>query len=397
MTGRPGAASDGGRLWWFGALLVAAVVHAELMRRVERLGQAAAPGDLFVTTDSVWIVAGLLLLPFPLVVVLTAVCWFHQRARVTRNCPTYRAAFSAAASVLASAAAAAVLGAAGVDPAHVPHDIGQVVWLVVAILVRDVAGLALIVPAILLHQPGTRLRSVLPTRSEHALEVGLSVFGALFAVVLVTVPALLPLLAVQLGIVGYATRVPGLGETARRDGKTGLLRATYWHELAGREFARARRLDQPVGVLMIDIDRFKGINDRYGHLAGDVALRSVATAITTQLWRESLAGRFGGEEFVVFFRRLSQAQLCAVAERVRQAIDELAVVAPSPDRSVVPVPLTVSIGACWSADPRETLPAVLLAADSALFAAKNAGRNRTQLARTREPLPDAGHQQGGRV
>lgn len=358
---RPSAAE----LVWFGLLLLGGIIHAEMTKRVERLRRGAAPDLNFLTTDAVWLVSGLLLLPFPLVALLTLLIWIHCRLRVSRESPPHRVVFSVAASVLASATFALI----GVELAHLTQDIGQVGWLIVAVVVRDVVGVALIVPAILLQQPGTRIRSLVGSPTEHAFEIGSSVCGAVMAVVLVTAPVMAPLLVIQIFILGYAGRVPDLKRMAQRDGKTGMLSATFWHELAGREFTRAGRLGQPVGVLMIDIDHFKLINDRYGHLAGDAALRSVATAITSRIRHDDFAGRFGGEEFVVLFRNVTREQLRANAERLRGAVAELAV-----------PPLTVSIGASWSDDPRAALSDVLRAADTALFAAKDAGRNRTQLA-----------------
>lgn len=372
--------ASAGQVMWLGLLLVGMLVHTELMKRVERLRGAAAPDAKLDATDSLWIVAGLLLLPFPLVVVLIAVFHFHRRLRVLRKTPPYRVVFSSAGYVLASAAGAAVLAFGGVDPAHLAQDAGQVGWLVVAIVLRDGVGAAVIVPPILMQRPAAALRSLLGTRAEHAFEIGSGVFGAMLAVVVVTAPALIPLLVAQIGILGYASRVPTFEKLAQLDGKTGLLSPTYWHELAEREFARARRLRQPVGILMIDIDHFKRINDRLGHLAGDAVLHSVATAITNNLGHEGLAGRFGGEEFVAFLRNVSDGQLGATAERLRRAVADLTVRAARLHDPAAPAALTISIGGCWSIHSGETFTDVLLAADSALFAAKNAGRNRIQLA-----------------
>ena len=88
-------------------------------------------------------------------------------------------------------------------------------------------------------------------------------------------------------------------DSARTDPKPGLLNYASWHHGAAAELARAARTRCPPSVLMIDLDRFKAVNDRYGHLAGDEALRVVARVLTAQLRQYDLAGRFGGEEFVV--------------------------------------------------------------------------------------------------
>ncbi|MEP7297284.1 MAG: GGDEF domain-containing protein [Burkholderiales bacterium] len=135
-----------------------------------------------------------------------------------------------------------------------------------------------------------------------------------------------------------------------------------------------RRANQPLGVLMIDIDQFKRFNDRYGHPAGDACLREVAAALQQALGRPGdVLARYGGEEFIALLRDADAGGAQIVAERLRAAVEALKL--PNPDSPAGVV--TVSIGAA-SAPLKDANSAsdVLAAADRALYEAKCAGRNR---------------------
>jgi diguanylate cyclase (GGDEF)-like protein len=136
-----------------------------------------------------------------------------------------------------------------------------------------------------------------------------------------------------------------------------------------------------VGLLIIDIDRFKLVNDHYGHLAGDTVLRAVGRSLGTAMREYDTVGRFGGEEFVAVLPDADEESALMVAERVRARVNTLRVsqlidgIEPGPDDV-----LAVSIGvACMPNDGKE-LPDLLLAADRALYQAKAGGRNQVRLA-----------------
>jgi diguanylate cyclase (GGDEF)-like protein len=140
------------------------------------------------------------------------------------------------------------------------------------------------------------------------------------------------------------------------------------------ELERARRFGHPLSLLMIDIDHFKDVNDRFGHDAGDRAIVAVAMALSVDLRASDSAARFGGEEFVVLMPETGLAMAGDVAERLRTAIAALRLDAD--DGS--PIALTISIGVAIAA-PRgqaETPSSLLLRADRALYRAKAEGRNR---------------------
>jgi diguanylate cyclase (GGDEF)-like protein len=156
---------------------------------------------------------------------------------------------------------------------------------------------------------------------------------------------------------------------ASTDPLTGLPNRRYFDEystlLAGR-----RRSGDAVAVLMIDIDKFKGLNDTYGHPIGDQVLRSVAGAITAAVRDEDVPARIGGEEFAVLLRNPGPTVALEIGERVRKAVREL-------DLADVGVPgVSVSVGVANASGPDEPIESLVDRADHALLRAKRAGRDR---------------------
>ena len=129
-------------------------------------------------------------------------------------------------------------------------------------------------------------------------------------------------------------------------------------------------------VLMIDVDRFKAVNDTYGHLTGDAVLCSVAVAVADSVGADGVAGRIGGDEFAVALPRAAPAELVALAERIRTAVNAATIIAV--DGWTVN-DVSVSIGAAVSSPAASSVRA-LLAAAAALYEAKNAGRDAVRLA-----------------
>jgi diguanylate cyclase (GGDEF)-like protein len=386
-------------------LLAGMVGHAELVRSRERLRRVGAPETVHVTTDTVWIVAATLLVPWPLVAGLIMATTVHRRLRVARHTPSYRLVFSTAANLIATSLAVEILTIGGVDPVQLPTTATAIPALLAAILARDLAYAALVAAAILLSSTAPRrFPAIFATLTVHAFEIAAASLGALLAAIVIWRPALAPLVLLQLVALDHAAQLPMARDLARIDGKTGLLTPTYWDALAQRELARARRHRQPVGLLMLDIDHFRTINERHGHLGGDIALLAVATTITEHVHTGGIAGRFGGEEFAVLLCDSTPADLSATAATLRARIAELAVPTPRADPDAgPPLTVTVSIGGSHtdhlgSAEPEAMLTDLLLTADAALFQAKAAGRNRFHLApgsASDDPLPRTKHRSSG--
>jgi diguanylate cyclase (GGDEF)-like protein len=158
---------------------------------------------------------------------------------------------------------------------------------------------------------------------------------------------------------------------AQRDPLTGLLNRRAFKEVCDLLWARSIRQNQPLAVLMIDIDHFKRINDRLGHAAGDEVLREVADLLIRKLRADDLVCRYGGEEFAAILPNTSEAQALALAERLRSEIAMLDLTGPGQQR------ITVSIGLAQRTSGIEHWENVLACADQALYEAKDAGRNRS--------------------
>jgi diguanylate cyclase (GGDEF)-like protein len=156
---------------------------------------------------------------------------------------------------------------------------------------------------------------------------------------------------------------------ASTDGLTGLPNRRYFDEFCAL-LSRRRRAEDSVGVLMIDIDKFKGINDTHGHQVGDEVLRAVAAAIVGAVREDDVPARYGGEEFAVLLRNPTLAVAVEVGERVREAVAALDL-----DRFGVAT-VRVSVGAAIADDPEEPITTTIEQADRALFDAKRRGRDR---------------------
>jgi diguanylate cyclase (GGDEF)-like protein len=159
-------------------------------------------------------------------------------------------------------------------------------------------------------------------------------------------------------------------QTATRDALTGVGNRIALEITAEREIAIARRTNQPTTILVLDIDHFKRINDRYGHSAGDRVLVETARRLRESCRESDSIFRFGGEEFVVLLSQTEENGAFAIAERIRTAIATM-----STQYEQAGIHITVSIGiACLNRG--EGLHAWFDRADRALYLAKQAGRNR---------------------
>ncbi|HEV3048255.1 MAG TPA: diguanylate cyclase [Solirubrobacteraceae bacterium] len=174
-----------------------------------------------------------------------------------------------------------------------------------------------------------------------------------------------------LGVVALFARVTALsrrmGETARTDELTGLSNRRAVSEQLARAAAHARRRGEPLSVLMIDLDRFKETNDRYGHAAGDRVLRAVAECMRGALRAEDLCGRWGGDEFVVLMPCADEQDAQVVAERLAQVAREVDLSDIGLEQGV---PMSIGLASASLTSAEE----IVQAADLALYEAKASRR-----------------------
>ncbi len=369
-----------------GALVLLGVVHTAVAGKVERMRRRVSDTSYY-DLSSVWTFAAALLLPTPLTAAVVVAVYGHLWVRVWRPAkkPLYRNVYTCAAVVLAAEAAHRVVAPFGGPETWTSGAVGLGV-LALAVVVYAVVnnGLVTVVVA-LISGPSPagrtgRLRALLGRPDDVVLELATLSLGALTALTLTRNPWLVLFVLVPLLVLHRADMVRQLEQRAATDGKTGLLNAAAWHEQAERALQRVQRHGGAAGVLILDLDHFKAVNDTYGHLAGDEVLVAVAAALRTEVREGDVVGRFGGEEFVVLLRDLEltsagRGRLEAVAERIRERIAALNVAVHTPDGPLTISGLSTSVGAVYHLGRASTLQQVLGAADAALYAAKRDGRN----------------------
>ncbi len=159
---------------------------------------------------------------------------------------------------------------------------------------------------------------------------------------------------------------------SRVDALTGVLNRRSFTEEADRALRLAERTDRCAGLILLDLDHFKGVNDRHGHLVGDLVLKACAAAFTKTLFNTDILGRFGGEEFIAIVLDESPEALVQMAERCCEAVRSM------PFERIVPGAkgrLTVSVGVATYPNDARTLDDLMLRADQSLYAAKASGRD----------------------
>jgi diguanylate cyclase (GGDEF)-like protein len=163
-----------------------------------------------------------------------------------------------------------------------------------------------------------------------------------------------------------------LFEQSHRDGLTGLYNHAYMQMLLDREIERSQRYGRVFSLFMFDLDHFKNVNDMYGHQAGDEILKQVSEVVIQTMRQSDLVARYGGEEFLVILPETDSEGASVLAERLRRNISELMVSIVAEEISV-----TVSIGVLTCNDCGDHLDKhqIVEAADKAMYASKNGGRN----------------------
>jgi diguanylate cyclase (GGDEF)-like protein len=257
-----------------------------------------------------------------------------------------------------------------------PRTVGALFFAIVAYVVLNNV---LVFGIIRRVAPGTLWRSMFSDKEMWTLLAGDVCAGVVLTLTWSASPvyilfAMIPILLLQRGVL-HADLVAA----ARHDAKTGLANPSWWREQAGRAVTRAQHGNEPVVLLVVDLDRFKHINDRHGHLRGDAVLSAVADTLRLVVRPGDLVGRFGGDEFTVLLSGIDEAQAMATADRLRDRVAHTVSRAIGLDGSFEEV--TASVGVAVFGQVGVDLDGLLAAADGAMYEAKAMGGNCVRLAR----------------
>ena len=368
----------------FGLLLACNAATVELTRR------AGEPEGTVKDVHAIWELPVVVLLP-PLCALLMPVVRFALLQWRVRRGSVHRRVFSAAAIGIAYGSASLVFRALShlaLGPKPAPERNISVWMLAVAAcaVVQWAVNQAVVLTAIKMSASETRVRDQLfggESLHNDVTEVCVAMLATLaIAMSLLTLIIALPLVT----LLQRSFRHAQLVRDARADSKTGLLNAATWERGATTEVVRAVRTRTPLAVALLDIDRFKVINDTYGHLTGDEVLKEIAHTLNTLLRDYDLAGRFGGEEFALLLPHTRAVDAFRIAERVRSAISGLCIIAPGATGGER-VHVTVSIGvAALDSGSKREYAELMAAADAALYRAKACGRDQVQMISTTRGL-----------
>jgi diguanylate cyclase (GGDEF)-like protein len=367
----------------FGVLLVCVAATVELTRRgSEPEGPAK---DIY----AIWELPVVIVLP-PLYALLTPAIRLALTQWRVRRAPAYRRVFTAAAIGIAYGATSLVFRALddlalGGEPAPTRNVTTWLLIVALCAITQWAVNHTLVLTAIKVSAPETRVRELLGGESlrNDVTELCVAVLATLaLTMSLLTMVIALPFVT----MLQRSFRHAQLVKDSRADSKTGLLNAATWEREAAAEIGRAVRTRSALAVALLDIDRFKSINDTYGHLVGDQVIKEIARTLDSLLRDYDLAGRFGGEEFSVLLPQTRAVDAFRIAERIRSNIAALSIIAPgSSGGERVHVTVSIGVAALDSGDSRE-LADLMGAADAALYRAKASGRDQVQMISTTRGL-----------
>ena len=375
----------------FGLLLGCTALAVQMSRK------AGEQGGMIKDVQGVWELPVAILLP-PLYALIAPILRFTLVQWRVRRAPLYRRVFSAASVGLSYGAASVTFhGLARLflaDPARtgpagnmlLPYATAWTLMVTVAVLVKSVLNKSMIMTAVKATDPGATIRTEVLAREPLYNDVAEICISVLVTYCVATNPLLAPAALPVVTLLQRSLRHVQLLNDSRADSKTGLLNAATWEREATVEVARAVRTKTPLAVALLDIDRFKVINDTYGHLAGDQVLKELARSLENALRDYDRAGRFGGEEFSVLLPQTRAVDAFRIAERVRANIAGLSVIVPGATGGER-VHVTVSIGvAALDSGSKREYSELMAAADAALYRAKSGGRDQVQMISTTRGL-----------
>ncbi len=368
----------------FGLLLGCTAISVELTRK------AGEQGGTIKDVQGVWELPAAILLPplYALIVPVVRIALVQWRIR---RAPVYRRVFTGAAIGLSYGAASVTFHSLY---GLIPQDSGGMlsrgtVWtllVAVSVLVKETVNKTIVMTAVKGADPATSIRTEVFSR-EPLYNDGAEICTGVLVTYGVAGNPLLALAALPVvTLLQRSLRHVQLVTDSRADSKTGLLNAATWEREATAEVSRAVRTRTSLAVAILDIDRFKVINDTYGHLVGDQVLKEIARALDSFLRDYDRAGRFGGEEFSLLLPQTRAVDAFRIANRVRANIAGLSIIVPGATGGER-VHVTVSIGvAALDSGSKREYSQLMAAADAALYRAKSGGRDQVQMISTTRGL-----------
>ena len=355
-----------------GLLLLLGVGYGELADRVERLRRYLNADQVWSDRESVWTFAAALTLPAGYAGLVVIVLYGSALVRAGRHqaIRPYRHVFTGATVVIATVGTAALTRWLLGGRELLDGPVGAV-GTGLALVVYTGLGLLLMLTGTRLAGATPSLRAALPAAEQVGTELGTLLIGTITAVCIVAAPWFAPILLVLAGVVHRASLVRQLQVQARADTKTTLLNWPAWRELAAAQLTGLGPVVGSAAVLMLDLDEFKSVNDRFGHQVGDLVLREVGDCLRSELRGHDAVARYGGEEFVALLCGVSDLRAVEIADRLRRQVADLCVQGAQ---------VTVSVGVALYPEHGLDADQLVTAADLALYRAKAAGRNRVTTA-----------------
>src|ERR1017187_2139727 len=256
-----------------------------------------------------------------------------------------------------------------------------------------VVNTCLLVPAIKGSDPSANIRQMLTAPENVRNDLTEVCVATVVTLGIAITPVALVFALPFVTLLQRSSRHAQLVDASRMDAKTGLLNAVTWRRESSAEVSRALRTGSGLAVALIDIDLFKVVNDSYGHLAGDDALRTVSATLQALVREYDLVGRFGGEEFALLLPQTDELGARNIVERIRAEVAGLCI-EPTSTPGAEPITLTVSIGVAVLGGAGEDLTELLAAADVALYRAKGAGRNQVWVTTDTDSFAVTGYEAG---
>jgi diguanylate cyclase (GGDEF)-like protein len=377
-------AVTGSNLALFGLLVGCTAAAVELTRK------SGEQGGMIKDVAGVWELPAAILLPplYALIVPIIRIALLQLR---TRRAPVYRRVFSGAMLSLSYGAASVTFhGLSGLIPQEAGGTLSRgTVWtlvVVVSVLMKEIVNKTVLMTVVKATDPGATYRTEVFSR-ERLYNDGAEICTGVLVTYGVAGNPWLALAALPVvTLLQRSLRHVQLLNDSRADSKTGLLNAATWEREATVEVTRAVRTRTPLAIAVLDIDRFKVINDTHGHLVGDQVLKELARSLDSVLRDYDRAGRFGGEEFSLLLPQTRAVDAFRIAERVRASIADLSIIVPGATGGER-VHVTVSIGvAALDSGCKREYSELMAAADAALYRAKSDGRDQVQMISTTRGL-----------